>query len=154
MKKLQQLVLIKYSNFLSWLGIPSHLHSDYSPMKVATILTNFSMDVKNTRNQVLIDQDKESKRLESNIVPIKRSMSAMNLKTVSKGPIVEPVFPVLYTPQLRRKQSQSNLEEYLTIASYESVRPRGKRRPYSWQSSSSLDLRFSRTVPKHKTLLE
>ena len=159
MKKLQQLVLIKYSNFLSWLGIPSHLHSDYSPMKVATILTNFFMDVKNTRNQVSIDQDKESKRLESkrlesNIVPIKRSMSAMNLKTVSKGPIVEPVFPVLYTPQLRRKQSQSNLEEYLTIASSESVRPRGKRRPYSWQSSSSLDLRFSRTVPKHKTLLE
>ena len=107
--------------------------------------------MKNTLKQVIIDQNKERKRPEDNIAPMKRCRSEMNLKAMSN---VGSVSKDLYTPHLRRIQSQSTLEDYLTLASEESVRPRGKRCLYSRQSSTPLEAKYSRTVVKQEPLLE
>ena len=42
MRKVTELVLADFSNLLEWFGIPGHIHSEYTPMTLAQILTNFA----------------------------------------------------------------------------------------------------------------
>ena len=151
MKKLLQLVLRKYSKFLSWLGITSHLHSDYTPMKVAAIFINFCIDVNNVKRQLMLEQNKEIKR---KVVNIRRSASVLSLKSTDYDQQLGKTSKSLFSPQLRRKEQEPCLEEYLGIAPTEPKRMKGKRRPYSWQSSTSHDLRYSRTLSKQMAVIE
>jgi len=62
MKRVLQLVMVKYSGFLDWLGLLKHQHGDYPPTKLATIITDFAMEYKATTTKVNMDKEIERKK--------------------------------------------------------------------------------------------
>ena len=72
MKRIYKLVLQKHAAFLDWLAISNHLQNDYNPMKVATILINFALDVNRAKTQ-LIEKNRSSKKPRSETVIVTKS---------------------------------------------------------------------------------
>jgi len=62
MKRVHQLLMVKYSGFLDWLGLLKHQHGDYPPTKLATIITDFAMEYKATTTKVNMDKEIERKK--------------------------------------------------------------------------------------------
>ena len=60
-----KLVLEDFSNFLNWLGFPSHAHQDYPPNKFAAIIFEFAKEVEETKMQILAEKRAREKKIAS-----------------------------------------------------------------------------------------
>lgn len=69
MKRVHQLLMVKYSGFLEWLGLMKHQHGDYPPTKLATIITDFAIEYKATTTKVNMDKEIERKKSMRKISP-------------------------------------------------------------------------------------
>ena len=58
-KTIIKLVLKMFDNFLEWIGLPKHLHKDYPPKKMCSILTQFAKEVEDAKAQLKLDKERE-----------------------------------------------------------------------------------------------
>ena len=63
MGKVHKRIMQRFFEFLSWLGIPKHLHNDYRAHQVCKIISEFSLEFRTTRERVqqTIAKKKEAK---------------------------------------------------------------------------------------------
>ena len=63
MSKVHKRIQQRFFEFLSWLGIPKHLHNDYRAHQVCKIISEFSLEFRTTRDRVqqTIAKKKEAK---------------------------------------------------------------------------------------------
>merc|ERR1711971_1241260 len=79
MKRIQQLLMVKYGGFLDWLGLLKHQHGDYPPTRLANIVTDFAIEYKATRTKVFMDREIERKKtMKKNRSKVSREMTSPN----------------------------------------------------------------------------
>ena len=81
LKKIEKKILKHFTKFLLWLGIPSHLHSEYPPHTVAKIVTDFALQFKINLTQIRQSEE----RLKTMKTKKIQRRSAPNLKFPSGG---------------------------------------------------------------------
>ena len=136
---------------MDWLAISKHLQNDYNPMKVATILINFALDVNRAKTQ-LIEKNRSSKKTRSEIVIVTKSYSEKSTKRKEKKK-VSAESKSLDDSLLDENETTSCLEEFLVKATTES-KTKVKRRTVSRQSSTASEYRYSRTVSRESTVID
>ena len=119
LKKIEKKIMKHFTKFLSWLGIPSHLHSEYPPHAVAKIVADFALQFKINLTQIRQSEE----RLKTIKTKKIQRRSAPNLKYPSAG------------CKLEQGREESDLECFLVTAAREEA-SRGKVRDnYSmWNS--------------------
>ena len=60
-KTIIKIVLKMFDSFLDWIGLPKHLHKDYPPRKICSILTQFAREVEEAKSQLKLDKEKEQR---------------------------------------------------------------------------------------------
>ena len=63
MGKVHKRIMQRFTEFLTWLGIPKHLHNDYRAHQVCKVISEFSLEFRTTRERVqqTIAKKKEAK---------------------------------------------------------------------------------------------
>merc|ERR1719461_865549 len=114
LKKVEKQISKKYTNFLLWLGIPSHFHSEYPAHVVAKIITDLAFNFK-----VQLTQIKESTE---------------RMKTVKAKKIQRKSAPSLSCVSNNEKDERTDLEQFLNTAMTENGRKTREPSPMMWSS--------------------
>jgi len=123
LKKIEKKIMKRFTKFLMWLGIPSHLHTEYPPHVVAKIITDLALQFK-----IHLTQIKQSEERLKTVKTRKiQRRSAPNLKFPSDD--------VQARKSIRSDLTDTDLEGFLVSAAREGA-SRGKvRENYSmWNS--------------------
>jgi len=122
MKLIFKRITSLYGHFLSWLGLPKHLHKDYPPQKTAGILLNFSKDLSDTR-KLILDEALKERRREEKI----RLMSRAKTSPRRSAPMKSPVKAKSVVSGIDEGSEADGLEEFLDAVAATNI-SNGKRR--------------------------
>ena len=125
MKTVIKLVITEYSKFLSWVGIPAHMHKDYPPSKTAAILVDFAKEASDMLKVVAKEIVKENKH-EEKMKTLNRSKSTPE-KTPSKSEKLRRAGKSLDDKNMTPNPRADGLEAFLDAAAVDLKKTKRRR---------------------------
>merc|ERR1712223_1463444 len=105
MSKVHQKMTLRYLDFLTWMGIPVHFHSDYPVHKTCKILSEFALEYRTTRERVIQTIEKKKAARERKKKEKKSAQMAAALAEAARIQSPNGFDQELHQPEQKERES-------------------------------------------------